>query len=455
MPQRKRKDNPGKLDKCNPPLKTRLPVTGHPATVEPQVHPDYTVHQSPPVTQVHPDHTAHQSPQAAQVHPPVPDDTVHQSLQAAQVHPQVPDHTVHQKKVQDVMSYLSSKSPMQLAVQTIAIQSLRTRSQNRIGAYKAFWCLREILRITNTDLDAIGFDGNAQGIAQSFEEFLVLGGAAWVNGTSLILPTTSPAPPPPPPTSVTDTSTQTTPPTPAQKPTTNSVSTNTDHSPTTTYAEAATGSVKKQVVIPKEKIAPPPEESQAPPESSTPPPESQRGKAPPETRSKVLHAAPTKFKPGQMRRWIEEDNKLTGVQILGIRWLTQEHRRAGKMASSLVIYMKDRINLDQGLRMGRRLFRTTGSESPSSGAYRIGVPEGSVQDGEEGLDIIELYPRIRDIRLDLVGGFLSNRPKTMRGGVGLKASPVAIELRGDGKALGLRCGGGCWPGLLRRLPGHG
>ncbi|KAF8446582.1 hypothetical protein BGX38DRAFT_1270963 [Terfezia claveryi] len=114
---------------------------------------------------------------------------------------------------------------------------------------------------------------------------------------------------------------------------------------------------------------------------STPPPESQQGKAPPETQSKgkgrlapppeiispsptlartmVLHAAPTKFKPGQMRRWIEEDNKLTGVQILGIRWLTQEHRRAGKMASSLVIYMKDRINLDQGLRMGRRFFRTT------------------------------------------------------------------------------------------------
>ncbi|KAF8417984.1 hypothetical protein BGX38DRAFT_1311257 [Terfezia claveryi] len=45
-------------------------------------------------------------------------------------------------------------------------------------------------------------------------------------------------------------------------------------------------------------------------------------------RTLVLHAAPTKFKPGQIRRWIEEDNKATAVQILGIRWLTQEHRGA-------------------------------------------------------------------------------------------------------------------------------
>ncbi|KAF8426118.1 hypothetical protein BGX38DRAFT_1279077 [Terfezia claveryi] len=196
--------------------------------------------------------------------------------------------------------------------------------------------------------------------AQDFTTQLNLGGAAWVNGILPIPPTISPALPPPPPTPVTETSTQTTPLTPAQKPTTNSVSTNTDHPPAFTYAEAATGSVKKQVVKSREKIAPPPE--------------SQKGKAPPETRGKgkgrlsppptlaktmVLHAAPTKFKPGQMRRWIEEDNKSTGVQILGIRWLTQEHRRAGKMASSLVIYMKERINIDQGLRMGRRFFRTT------------------------------------------------------------------------------------------------
>jgi len=47
----------------------------------------------------------------------------------------------------------------------------------------------------------------------------------------------------------------------------------------------------------------------------------------------------------QMRRWIEEDYKGTEAQIVGIRWLTQEHRRAGKLASSLAIYMKDKMDL--------------------------------------------------------------------------------------------------------------
>jgi len=60
-----------------------------------------------------------------------------------------------------------------------------------------------------------------------------------------------------------------------------------------------------------------------------------------------------------MRRWIEEDNKGTRAQILGIRWLTQEHRRVGKLAPSPVTYMKERIGLNQGLCMGRKLFRTT------------------------------------------------------------------------------------------------
>ena len=70
-----------------------------------------------------------------------------------------------------------------------------------------------------------------------------------------------------------------------------------------------------------------------------------------------MHAAPTKFKPGQMRRWVQEDNK--GVTILGIRWLLQEGRRAGKAASSLVVYLKEGINTSKGLRMGRKVFRTT------------------------------------------------------------------------------------------------
>ena len=76
---------------------------------------------------------------------------------------------------------------------------------------------------------------------------------------------------------------------------------------------------------------------------------------PPQARTLVMHAAPLMFKPGTMRRWIEEDNK--GTKILGICWLLKEDRR-GKAASSLVIYLKDKIEVGV-LRMGRRLFRTT------------------------------------------------------------------------------------------------
>lgn len=75
----------------------------------------------------------------------------------------------------------------------------------------------------------------------------------------------------------------------------------------------------------------------------------------PQARTLVTHAAPLKYRPGTMRKWIEEDNK--GVNILGVRWLLKEGRR-GVAASSLVIYMKDLIEVAP-LRMGRRLFCTT------------------------------------------------------------------------------------------------
>ena len=45
--------------------------------------------------------------------------------------------------------------------------------------------------------------------------------------------------------------------------------------------------------------------------------------------------------------------------ILGIRWLLQEGRRVGKAASSLVVYLKEGINTSKGIRMGRKVFRTT------------------------------------------------------------------------------------------------
>ena len=44
---------------------------------------------------------------------------------------------------------------------------------------------------------------------------------------------------------------------------------------------------------------------------------------------------------------------------MGIRWLVQEHRREGKLASSLVIYMKEGRDLNKGLHMARRVYRTT------------------------------------------------------------------------------------------------
>jgi len=53
----------------------------------------------------------------------------------------------------------------------------------------------------------------------------------------------------------------------------------------------------------------------------------------------VLHAAPAKHKPGQIRRWIKGGNQ-GNVRILGIRWLLQEPGRIGKLASSLVIYLQ-------------------------------------------------------------------------------------------------------------------
>jgi len=70
-----------------------------------------------------------------------------------------------------------------------------------------------------------------------------------------------------------------------------------------------------------------------------------QSRAPAQARTAVLHADPTKYKPGQMRQWIQEYNRDMGAQILGIRWLTQETRRAGKQASSLLTNMRGEIYL--------------------------------------------------------------------------------------------------------------
>ena len=79
-----------------------------------------------------------------------------------------------------------------------------------------------------------------------------------------------------------------------------------------------------------------------------------------QVRAVVLHAAPTTYKPGKMWCWVEEDNQ-GSIQILGIRWLVQGDRMAGrgKLVSSLVVYLKDKVNIKRGIRMKRKIFRTT------------------------------------------------------------------------------------------------
>ena len=159
----------------------------------------------------------------------------------------------------------------------------------------------------------------------------------------------------------TEASTQTPPQKPA--PTNNSVSTNTgtpankpQSSTRKSYAEAATQHSRAHRTSPasesrtrtekgkgKEQAADTPRRPPRPAEPSTP------------ERTVVLHAAPVKYKAGQLRRWIEEGLP----QIFGTRWLVQEHRWVGKLASSLVIYMKEGIDLNSGLQIGRRISRTT------------------------------------------------------------------------------------------------
>ena len=74
-------------------------------------------------------------------------------------------------------------------------------------------------------------------------------------------------------------------------------------------------------------------------------------------RALVLHEAPTKYKVAQMRRWIEQDNE-GRAQTLGTKWLGRVNRKAGNLASSLPIYMKNKIDLNKELRIGKT-FRTT------------------------------------------------------------------------------------------------
>ena len=149
--------------------------------------------------------------------------------------------------------------------------------------------------------------------------------------------------------------------------------------PAPTYAEAATMTLPEVPIqggfrhtYPTPPVPPKPQEVASTPdppkvhsETTTKGKDKKRGPAsskpqqrPIEARAIVLHAAPNKYKLGQMRQWIEEDNR-GSLQILGIRWLLREDRRLGKLASSLVIYLNNKVNINWGVHMGRKIFRTT------------------------------------------------------------------------------------------------
>ena len=51
----------------------------------------------------------------------------------------------------------------------------------------------------------------------------------------------------------------------------------------------------------------------------------------------MVHTAPTKYKLGKMRCWLEDDYRNQAV-IIEARWLVKEDCQEGKARSSLVIY---------------------------------------------------------------------------------------------------------------------
>jgi len=88
-------------------------------------------------------------------------------------------------------------------------------------------------------------------------------------------------------------------------------------------------------VLPPPPPSPPKDKGKGRAEEAPPHPGTTKGK------TVVLHAAPTKFKPGQMRSWIEEDNKATRAQIFHRNSLvvarTQESREAGVVTGHLPV----------------------------------------------------------------------------------------------------------------------
>lgn len=102
------------------------------------------------------------------------------------------------------------------------------------------------------------------------------------------------------------------------------VSTNTDPPPVRTYAEAATNTTWQPTPARASPRVPEPNPHPKKPVaaalvSAAPTPNPPKKPTSTPARAVFLHAVPTKYKPGLMRGWIEEDNKR--AKIVDIRWL--------------------------------------------------------------------------------------------------------------------------------------
>ncbi|KAF8440675.1 hypothetical protein BGX38DRAFT_1272924 [Terfezia claveryi] len=283
MPQKKRKDNPGKLDKRNPPLKTRVPVTGHPQPPHPQLATATTPtpaqpHQPPPLeiaTQVHHQDRAAQIMQAT-VSDYDTDDEESIGYQESDTDEPIANEADIPAVSMATDIFLREIVRVQRRDIDMALEGSPIEGSS-INCKRTVWCLQEILAYIGCAYTAC--EGFRPGetfdrAAQVFKSELELGGAAWAYSTPPIR-STSHLPPPPP--EVADSSTQTTPP-----------------PPTISYAEAATntqqptiqglpekGKGRAEKVPPKEKgkgRAPPP---QGPPLKQKPRQTSEgRGKEP-------------------------------------------------------------------------------------------------------------------------------------------------------------------------------
>jgi len=87
-----------------------------------------------------------------------------------------------------------------------------------------------------------------------------------------------------------------------------------------------------------------------------PPPTSNTQRKQPTVRTIVVRSLPTKFRVGELQRWLQEGNK--DLAITGARWLLSDDRRLGEIYSSLNLYLADSTETPR-LRMGKRSFRTT------------------------------------------------------------------------------------------------